>query len=164
MSRPQRELRLTELLRSLHEHQVEHVVFGAVALGFYGHVRATADLDIIVRSSEDNLRRVHDWLVALDGHLVINPARRFGARERWQMLRGSNASVLTRLGQVDIVQRLPGLPEWDQLLAKSERYELDGMTVAVLARSTLIELKRIRGSKQDLADIEAIELLDRLDE
>jgi hypothetical protein len=164
VSRPQRELRLTELLRSLHEHQVEHVVFGAVALGFYGHVRATADLDIVVRSSEDNLRRVHDWLVELDGHLVINPARRFGARERWQMLRGSNASVLTRLGQVDIVQRLPGLPEWDQLLAKSERYELDGMTVAVLARSTLIELKRIRGSKQDLADIEAIQLLDRLDE
>jgi hypothetical protein len=80
------------------------------------------------------------------------------------MLEGSNASVLTRLGQVDIVQRLPGLPDWERLIAESERYELGDITVAVLARSTLIELKRRRGSGQDMADIEAIELLDRLEE
>jgi hypothetical protein len=148
----------------LHRHQVEHVVFGAVALGFYGHVRATVDLDLIVRPDEQNLRRVHDWLVELDAHLLFRPARRFGSRERWEMLKGSNASVLTRLGQVDIVQRLPGLPEWERLVAESERYELGDITVAVLARSTLIELKRRRGSGQDMADIEAIELLDRLEE
>jgi hypothetical protein len=138
-------------------------VFGAVALGFYGHVRATVDLDLIVRPDEQNLRRLHDWLVALDAHLLLRPARRFGSRERWEMLKGSNAAVLTRLGQVDIVQRLPGLPEWERLVADSERYELGDITVAVLARSTLIELGR-RGSGQDMADIEAIELLDRLEE
>lgn len=164
MSRPQRELRLTELLRSLHDHRIEHLVFGAVALGFYGHVRATADLDIIVRPTEDNLRRIHDWLVELDARLLLNPARRFGSRERWEMLKGSDASVATRLGQVDLVQRLPGLPDWDQLLAESERYELDDLSVAVIARSTLIELKRRRATAQDLADIDAIELLDALDE
>jgi hypothetical protein len=164
VTRPERELRLTQLLRSLCDHGVEHVVFGAVALGFYGHVRATVDLDIIVRPTEANLRRVHDWLVELDTHLATRPARRFGARERWQMFKGENASVVTRLGQVDIVQQLPGMPGWDRLVAESERYELDGMTVAVIARSTLIELKRRRGSGLDLADIEAIRLLDRMDD
>jgi hypothetical protein len=164
VSRPQRELRLSELLRSLHDHQIEHLVFGAVALGFYGHVRATAGLDIIVRPTEDNLRRIHDWLVELDAHLLLNPARRFGSREGWEMLKGSDASVATQLGQVDLVQRLPGLPDWDQLLAESERYELDDLSVAVIARSTLVELKRRRATAQDLADIEAIELLDELDE
>jgi len=38
------------------------------------------------------------------------------------------------------------------------------MRVTVMSRHTLVELKRRRGSPQDLADIEAIELLDRLDE
>jgi hypothetical protein len=52
-------------------------------------------------------------------------------------------------------------PLW--LVAESERYELGDLTVAVLARSTLIELKWRRGSGQDMADIEAIELLDRLE-
>ena len=100
----------------------------------------------------------------LDAHLLLRPARRFGSRERWEPVQGSNAAVLTRLGQVDIVQRLPGLPEWERLVAESERYELGDITVAVLARATLIELKRRRGSGQDMADIEAIELLDRLEE
>ena len=164
MSRPQAELRLLELLRSLHDHRVEHVVFGAVALGFYGHVRATADLDIIVRPGEENLRRVHDWLVELEAHLVLNPARPFGPRERWKMFKGSNAAVLTRLGQVDVVQALPGLPDWDRLVAESEHYEVEALPVAVIARSTLIALKQQRGSHLDLADIEAIRMLDRLDE
>jgi hypothetical protein len=157
-------LRLTERLHSLHRHRVEHLVFGAVALGFYAHVRATVALDLIVRPDEQNLRRVHDWLVELDAHLLLRRARRFGSRERWEMLKGSNAAVLTRLGQVDIAQRLPGLPEWERLVAESERYELGDITVVVLARATLIDLKRRRGSGQDMADIEAIELLDRLEE
>jgi hypothetical protein len=62
--------------------------------------------------------------VELDAHLLLRPARRFGWRERWEMFKGSNAAVLTRLGQVDIVQRLLGLPEWERLVAESERYQL----------------------------------------
>jgi len=162
--RPLAELRLIELLRSLHDRQVEHVVSGAVALGFYGHVRGTANLDIIVRPSVDNLRGVHDWLVELEGHMADDPSLRFGARQRSKMFRGLDAAVVTKLGQVDVVQKLPGLPGWNQLLADSERYELDELSVAVIARSTLIALKEKRASPQDLADIEAIRLLDRLED
>lgn len=130
MSRPQRELRLIELLRSLQEHRVEHVVFGAVAVAFYGHVRGTAGLDVVVRPTQVNLGRVHDWLVSVDAHLRLKPERRFGPRERWRMFKGSNATVLTKLGQVDVVQEIPGLPAWDRLIAESERYELEDLTVA----------------------------------
>lgn len=164
MSRPQRELQILELLRSLRDHEVEHVVFGAVALGFYGHVRATMDLDIAVRPTDENLSRVHDWLVSIDARLKLRPTRTFGPRERWGMFKGSNATVLTELGQVDIVQDLPGLPPWDRLIADSECHVIDDLTVAVIARPTLVALKRRRSSHQDLADIEAIELLDRLDD
>jgi hypothetical protein len=158
---PERELRVLDLLRSLDEHKVEHVVFGAVALGFYGIVRATADLDVIVRPSHENVHRVHDWLVDIDTRLRLNPARTFGPRERWGMLEGKNATVTTKLGQVDVVQQIPGLPDWDTLVAEAELYELKGgLTVSVIARRTLVELKRGRSSKQDLADIEAIELLE----
>ena len=52
----------------------------------------------------------------------------------------------------------------DQLVSESERYTLDDLTVEVMARSTLIDLKQRRSSHLDLADIEAIELLERLDE
>jgi hypothetical protein len=64
-----------------------------------------------------------------------------------------------RSGQIDVVQRLPGLPEWPQLIDEAELYEIEGMRVAVLNRRTLIDLKRRRGSNLDLADIDAIEQL-----
>ena len=160
MTIPEHELRVLDLLRSLDEHKVEHVVFGAVALGFYGIVRATADLDVIVRPTEENLHRVHDWLVDIDTRLRLNPARTFGPREPWGMLNGKNATVATKFGQVDVVQQLPGLPDWATLAAEAELYNLEGgLAVSVIARRTLVELKRRRSSKQDLADIEAIELL-----
>ena len=151
-----------ELLRGLREHEVEYVLFGAVAMIFYGHVRTTEDLDIVVAPDEQNLNRVAEWLVSIDAVLKLNPERQFGPRERWGLHKGSNATVLTPLGQIDIVQRLPGLPDWLQLVAEAEVYEVDDETVRVMNRSTWMALKRRRGSKQDLADIEAIEQLDAL--
>jgi hypothetical protein len=150
------------LLRGLHEHRVDYVLFGAIAMVFYGYVRATEDLDIVVKPDQENLNRVAEWLVSLEAVLKLNPARRFGPRERWGMQKGSNATVLTSLGQIDVVQRLPGMPEWPQLVDEAELYEIEGMRIQVVNRQTLIDLKRRRGSHLDLADIDAIEQLAEL--
>jgi hypothetical protein len=69
---------------------------------------------------------------------------------------------MTPLGQVDVIQRLPGLPEWSQLIEEAEHYELEATIIPVINRATLINLKRQRGSHQDLADIETIERLAEL--
>jgi len=151
-----------EMMRGLDNHKVEYVLFGAIAMLFYGYVRTTEDLDIVVASGTENLDRVADWLISIDAVLKLHPERRFGPRERWGMHKGSNATVLTSLGRVDVVQRLPGLTEWSQLVEEAEVYDVDGRTVSVMNRSTMIELKRRRGSHQDLADIEAIERLAEL--
>jgi hypothetical protein len=50
--------------------------------------------------------------------------------------KGSNATVLTSLGQVDVLQRLPGLPDRSTLVEDAEVYEVDGQTVRVMNRST----------------------------
>lgn len=151
-----------DLLRGLHSHSVDYVLFGALAMLFYGYVRTTEDLDIAISPQPENLDRVTEWLKSIDAVLKLEPSRRFGARERWGMEKGSNATVLTSLGQVDIVQQLPGMPEWPQLIEEAEVYEIEGMRVVVMNRGTLIDLKRRRGSNQDIADIEAIELLAEL--
>lgn len=150
---------LRGLLRGLHDHDVRYVVSGAMAMVFYGYVRNTEDLDLIVDPDPQNLDRVGDWLTTTGATLRLNPMSKFGERERTGLRRGAKVSVLTSLGQVDIDQRLPGLPEWPQLIERAEYYETDGMEVPVLDRDTLIALKRTRGSYLDKADIEAIERL-----
>jgi hypothetical protein len=71
------------LLRGLREYGIEYVLFGALALLFYGAVRTTRDLDIAVAPDRSNLGRVADWLISIDAVLMLNPQRAFGPRERW---------------------------------------------------------------------------------
>lgn len=148
---------LRGLLRGLHSHNVNYLVSGAMAMVFYGYVRNTEDLDLIVDPEPQNLDRLADWLTSTGATLRLNPMSSFGERERSGLHRGAKVSVLTSLGQVDVDQRLPGLPEFPQLMEQAELYETDGMQIPVLDRETLIELKRSRGSFLDRADIEAIE-------
>lgn len=153
---------LRGLLRGLHEHRIDYVLSGALAMVFYGYVRNTEDLDIVVAPDQENLDRVTQWLISIDAVLKLNPQRQFGPRERWGLPKGSNATVLTSLGQIDVVQQLPGLPDWPTLVEEAEVYEVEDQTVRVMNRSTWAELKRQRGSSQDLADIDAIERLAEL--
>lgn len=146
------------LLRGLREHEVDYVVLGALAMIFYGYVRATEDLDIAVNPNSENLDRVAEWLVSMK----LNPPPSYGLRLRQGLRKGSNATVLTPLGQVDIVQNRPGLPEWPQVIDEAELYEIEGMRVPVINRQTWLDLKRRLGSHLDLADIDAIEQLAEL--
>lgn len=151
---------LTAVLRSLEQHRVEYILFGAAAMVFHGFVRNTEDVDIIVAPDQENLARVADWLVALHARLLLRPTRAFGSRERWAVARGANASVITDLGPIDVVQKLPGLAPWLEVRDRAAVYDLEGLHIPVISRSTLIDLKRRRAGPQDLADIEALELLD----
>jgi hypothetical protein len=49
-------------------------------------------------------------------------------------------------------------------VAERERYVLDDLSAAAVGRPTLMSLRRRRATAQNLADIEALELLERLDE
>ena len=60
MNEPQtpEETRLRAIFRALEAQGVEYAVFGAVALGLHGLARATADLDLFIRSDPDNVERL----------------------------------------------------------------------------------------------------------
>ena len=109
-------------------------MFGALGMVFYGFVRNTEDLDVVVDPDQENLNRVAEWLMSIDAELKLNPERRFGLRERWGMHKGSNATLLTRFRQVDVVQRIPRLPGWPALVEQAEMYELDGRPVRAMNR------------------------------
>jgi hypothetical protein len=150
---------LRGLIRGLHTHKVDYLVTGAIAMVFYGYVRNTDDLDLLVDPTPENLDRVADWLDSMTAMLRLNPMGRFGERERAGLHRGAQVSVLTLIGQVDVFQQLPEGEDWSALTERAELYESEGVRVPVLDRATLIEFKRQRGSYLDRADIEAIERL-----
>jgi len=50
------------LLKSLKEHKVNFVIIGATAFPVYGYARATLDIDIFIRPTQDNAIRTSQAL------------------------------------------------------------------------------------------------------
>lgn len=147
---------LTALLRALSEAGVEFVVVGGVAVAAHEYVRATEDVDLVPAPEHDNLDRLANVLVTLEGRLTLNAERAIGDSERQALLQGHNLSVSTRHGDLDVIQRLPGVPGYAALHADAIRVELDEVELAVCSREHLMSMKRARGAPIDIADLERL--------
>jgi hypothetical protein len=148
---------LAGLVSALNAGEVRFVVIGAVAVGAHGRIRATQDLDIVPEPTHWNLDRLGNVLVSLDARLAANPQRTIDTELRQALARGRNLTLMTRLGDLDIVQRLPGVPAWSELIRDAEQTNIGGAPLAVCSREHLIAMKQARHSLQDRADIEALE-------
>jgi hypothetical protein len=148
---------LEGLVAALDAAQVRCVVIGAVAVVAHGRIRATEDLDLVPDPDPENLDRLANALVTLDARLAADPDREFDPELRQALYREANLTLTTRLGDVDIVQRLPGVPSWNELDAHAERTRLGAAPLSVCSRSHLIAMKRARNSLQDQADVEILE-------
>jgi hypothetical protein len=120
-------------------------------------MRATADLDIVPDPDPENLDRLCNVLADLDARLTLRQTQRVGAAERSALRRGRNLTVTTTLGDLDVVQRLPGVPGFAALVESAETTTLGDVPLQVCSRTALIEMKRARASTQDLADVERLE-------
>jgi hypothetical protein len=122
-------------------------------MSIHAHPRATIDIDLL--APPDAVARIADVLLP----------HGFVRRERAPARLAGGAVVMHRLTKIvpgdpdvlvlDVIEVRPGATESAWRTRTSADWE--GQPVAVVSRTGLIELKRLRGSPQDLADIAAIE-------
>lgn len=79
---------LLDILRALHQADVRAVVVGGVAVVLHGHPRLTADLDLVLDMTSDNIGAALSVLEAqgLVPRLPVAPEQFAdpGTRERWR--------------------------------------------------------------------------------
>jgi predicted nucleotidyltransferase len=147
-----------ELLHRLVAADARFVVVGGLAVGAWGVVRGTKDVDVVVDPDIENLKRVAEVAVAAGGHvqqgeaLLGTPISIASA-----LSSGEQVVIETDLGQLDIVQGLEGVPSYEDLRARSSEAEILGVTVAVCSLDDLKTMKRAAGRTRDLADLEDLE-------
>jgi len=152
------ELAFDELLRRLVAAEVRFVVVGGLAVGAWGVVRGTKDVDVVVDLESGNLRRVAEVAVAAGGH--VQQGRAFlGSPVSIAAALGSGEQVAieTDLGRLDVVQGLEGIPSYEELRSRAIEAEILGVPVAVCSIEDLREMKRAAGRTRDLADLEDLE-------
>ena len=135
------------VLAALEQYDVQYAVFGAVALNLHGLARFTADLDIFVEPTAENIERLRTALksvvddpaideISTDDLLGEYPAVQYNPPDA-----GFHLDILTRLGEAYAFADL-----------KVQRIALDNLTVSVVTPQTLYEMKRDTIRLKDKAD------------
>ena len=158
------------VLAALNAASVRYLVVGGVAVVLHGHLRTTADLDLVVQLSPDNARRAVRSLATLGyrSRAPVNAEHLADAttRESWLHEKG-----LTVLGLWS--DRYPGLEvdrfvaepfDFDAAYSRAVTVTLDTTRATVVSLDDLIALKKEAGRPVELADVEALQRLAERDE
>jgi hypothetical protein len=146
---------IVRVLRAFEASGLEYVLIGATAMGFHGLVRATEDIDLIIRATPENVERLRVALreaYAGDPHIEeISAADLLGEYPAVRYYPPSGDlyfDVLTRLGEAARFETV-----------ESEIKEIEGTPVRVATPAALYRLKKDTVRAKDRED--AVMLRDR---
>lgn len=137
-----------DFIRCLNESEVDYVLLGGYAVILYGYPRTTGDMDIWVRKTTENYRKIckafHSFGMPIfdmtEANFLNNPAMNvftFGV---------SPVSI-------DLMTEAKGL-DFEAAFQQAEMHELEGLQVRVIHFNDLIKAKSASGRAKDLNDIE----------
>lgn len=134
-----------KLLANLARAEVKFIIAGGVAVALNGFVRTTEDVDILIESSAENVRRVLDEL------------RNFGEGHARQL---SPADFSDSEGAVRIIEDFPldifttmRGQRYVDLIGSTKPTRIDDIDVRYLNAEALILLKRDSQREQDRIDV-----------
>jgi hypothetical protein len=147
-----------ELLASLVEARVRFVVVGGLALASWGVVRGTKDCDVVPDPAPENIDALARVAAALGGHVQLNESLLGSQQSIAALLRsGERALIATRLGDLDVVQGLDGVPPYAELRARCIDVDLGDVTISICALEHLRAMKKAAGRPRDLVDLEDLD-------
>lgn len=138
-----------DFLRLLNSKQVEYLLIGGYAVGYYGYARATADIDIWIAINPENAQKVVDAIrefgfnvEGLTSELFLQPNK------------------IARMGvppfRIEVLTTISGV-SFEECYAEKTVDVLDGVEVNIISLKDLKLNKRASGRLKDLNDLENLE-------
>jgi len=134
---------LKEFLRLLASNNVEYLLIGGYAVGYYGYPRPTGDLDVWIAISPENARR------------VVSALSEFGFTASAEQFLEENSVV--RMGvppfRLEILTTIDGV-DFSGCYAARNNVVIDGVKVSLINLQHLRLNKKASGRLKDLSDLE----------
>lgn len=147
------------MLRELVRRGVQFVVVGGVSATVHGSARYTNDLDLCYASDPENLQRLVDLLTAWQAYLRgVEPGLPFILDIRTFAITPL-LTLTTSMGDLDLMDRVPGVGDYDAVFAQSEAAEIGDVTFRTLTLDALIAAKQAVRRKKDVEHLVELEAL-----
>jgi len=133
-----------EMLQILLDNEVRFLVVGAYAMGVYGFVRSTGDIDLWVLASSDNSARIYSCLQQFGAALSQISDTTF-----------AEEGVVFQIGlaprRIDIITKIDGV-DFDKAYENRRQISIEDMNIPVISKADLIKNKLSTGREKDALD------------
>ena len=138
------------IVAALNAGNVGYVVVGGLAVAAHGVVRATRDLDVVPDPEVENLDRLANTLMDLGAEHPVE-----------DVLTGASLSspVRTRHGDVRLLNGMPAVPPFAELIATAIPVEIGDEPALVCSLADLRAMKLASGRPRDLVDVAELDEL-----
>jgi hypothetical protein len=140
---------LRQVVDALEAGGIPYAIAGGVAVSIYTTPRATEDIDLLISATD--LDRALGTLQPLEFRRGGPPMSVAQGKLRIQRLTKIAGSDLL---PIDLL--LAGSPQLEEVLRARQQLDWGGKRLWIVSIEGLRALKRLRGSPQDLADLEAL--------
>lgn len=134
-----------DFIRALNMHAVEYMLVGGYAVGMYGYVRATTDIDFFYRSTSENIERLMRAMTMFGAPAELIDAHHLAA-----------ADAVTQMGappiRIDLLSSLSGVT-FEQAVTETIRVEIADEILPVIGLAALRQNKRATKRPKDRDDL-----------
>jgi len=141
-----------DFIELLIKHQVEFLICGGHAVGYYGYPRLTMDFDILLNPTDENAIKTMNVLEEFGfGEAGIN-------KEAF-LYEGTAITLGVQPNQIDLLTSVSTQPT-EEVFKHAQKGKLEDFDVLYIAKEDLIRAKKEAGRAKDLADIEELAKID----
>lgn len=156
------------ILKSLQDKNFEYLVVGGLAVNLHGYTRATADLDILILLSEENIRKFVQVIKSINykPRVPVELEDFISTENRKKWIEEKNMKVFSVYNPNEESEHVDILIDYDlnfkEAYNKRVIYNIEDVEIPVISIPDLIKLKEKAGRIIDRNDILALLKIARL--
>jgi len=150
---------IEQLLKALADSQANFIVVGAYAAIMQGSTLRTDDLDVCYERTPDNYKKIIRAIAPFRPRPRGIPANLKAPFDEQSLAQGTNFTLATDLGNLDLLGEMSGVGGYRQILADAKLMNLGSVICQVASLDTIIRSKEAADRPKDRATLPELRAL-----
>lgn len=149
-------MKLKEIVKALKKEKINYLIVGGYAVNFHGYSRNTVDIDLVIKFTLSNLKKIESLLqkMGMTSKLPIDAVSVYKFRDEY--IQNRNLIAWNFYNEDDPTDQVDILITHDVSDFKSEKFRVGDLEVKVISKNDLIKMKKKSGREKDLLDIKEL--------
>ena len=149
-------MKLSQLVKALKREKISYMIVGGYAVNFHGYSRNTVDIDLVIKFTLANLKKIEKLLqqMGMVSRLPIDAVSVYKFRDEY--IKNRNLIAWNFYNENDPTDQVDILINQDVSDFKSEKFRVGQLELKVISKEDLIRMKKKAGRDKDLLDIKEL--------